>query len=305
VVLSVAHPSPIEADDVSIVPGSATDNRVLLAAAQDNVDSAAAGPRGRGGVPGITALSSQPHEEIIQAAVANGCDVISASHGRRGLSRLLAGSVTQSAGPLEHSGAGAAARCAAIVLPAGACGFDLHQRDRTPLIRIERAPMYSAVFARGTIMKLSTSRYMARNISGMMTQARRSTALQLERLSHTADDQFADGFNEMIADLEMSFRNEEAAMEALDYPALRSHREQHARALSALHHASRRSKARYRARARSARTAAEVLLLHRSTMDWRWPPTAAGAPAVRRVPGRRPCRAMPRRPHHNRGPARV
>jgi nucleotide-binding universal stress UspA family protein len=43
-----------------------------------------------------TALSFLPYEEIIRAADEYGCDVIfMASHGRRGLSRLLAGSQTQ------------------------------------------------------------------------------------------------------------------------------------------------------------------------------------------------------------------
>lgn len=43
-----------------------------------------------------TALSFTPYEEIIDAAAQYQCDVIfMASHGRRGLSRLLAGSQTQ------------------------------------------------------------------------------------------------------------------------------------------------------------------------------------------------------------------
>lgn len=43
-----------------------------------------------------TAYSALPHEEIINAANENKCDLIfMASHGRHGLSRLLAGSVTQ------------------------------------------------------------------------------------------------------------------------------------------------------------------------------------------------------------------
>jgi hemerythrin-like metal-binding protein len=117
-------------------------------------------------------------------------------------------------------------------------------------------------------MKLSTSKYIARSISGMMTQARRTTTLQLERLAHTADDQFADGFNELVADLEMSFRDEEAAMEALNYPALRSHREQHARALSALHHAQPQVEGGDIALGREAlELLPKWLLLHRSTMD--------------------------------------
>jgi hemerythrin len=117
-------------------------------------------------------------------------------------------------------------------------------------------------------MKLSTSKYMARNISGIMTEARCLVAQQMERLSHTADDQFADGFNELVASLEASFRDEEAAMEALNYPALRSHREQHARALSALHHAQPRIEGGDVALGREAlELLPKWLLLHRSTMD--------------------------------------
>jgi hemerythrin-like metal-binding protein len=117
-------------------------------------------------------------------------------------------------------------------------------------------------------MKLSTSKYITRSISGMMTQARRTTSLQMERLAHTADEQFADGFNELVADLEMSFRDEEAAMEALNYPALRSHREQHARALSALHHAQPQVEGGDIALGREAlELLPKWLMLHRSTMD--------------------------------------
>jgi hemerythrin len=117
-------------------------------------------------------------------------------------------------------------------------------------------------------MKLSTSRYMARNMSGMMNEARRSLEEQMERLSRTNDDRFADGFNELVAALEASLRDEEAAMEALNYPALRSHREQHARALGALHHAQPQVEGGDVALGREAlELLPKWLLLHRSTMD--------------------------------------
>jgi hemerythrin-like metal-binding protein len=117
-------------------------------------------------------------------------------------------------------------------------------------------------------MKLSTSKYMARSLSGMMNEARQWATLKMERLSRTGDDQFADGFNELIAGLEASFRDEEAAMEALNYPALRSHREQHARALSALHHAQPQVEGGDIALGREAlELLPKWLLLHRSTMD--------------------------------------
>jgi nucleotide-binding universal stress UspA family protein len=69
VAVSVAQPYPLMASEAAIVTDSALDTRVLLQLAQD---------------------------EIIRAAADNGCDLIyMASHGRRGLSKLLAGSVTQ------------------------------------------------------------------------------------------------------------------------------------------------------------------------------------------------------------------
>jgi hemerythrin-like metal-binding protein len=102
----------------------------------------------------------------------------------------------------------------------------------------------------------------------MMKEARRSMTEQMERLSRTPDDQFADGFNTLVANLESSFRDEESAMEALNYPALRSHREQHARALSALHHAQPHIEAGDIGLGREAlELLPKWLLLHRSTMD--------------------------------------
>jgi hemerythrin-like metal-binding protein len=117
-------------------------------------------------------------------------------------------------------------------------------------------------------MKFSSIPWMARNVSGMMNEARRSMTEQMERLSHTSDDQFADGFNDLVANLETSFRDEESAMEALNYPALRSHREQHARALSALHHAQPQIEGGDIGLGREAlELLPKWLLLHRSTMD--------------------------------------
>jgi hemerythrin-like metal-binding protein len=117
-------------------------------------------------------------------------------------------------------------------------------------------------------MNFNSNTWMARNITGIMNEARRRISTQMERLSHTADDQFAAGFTRLIASLEASFRDEEAAMEALDFPALRSHREQHARALSALHHAELQVEAGDLALGREAlELLPKWLLLHRSTMD--------------------------------------
>lgn len=56
------------------------------------------------GVEAVTALirDDQPHQQIIDAAAERGCDlIVMASHGRRGVSALIMGSVTQKV--LTHS----------------------------------------------------------------------------------------------------------------------------------------------------------------------------------------------------------
>lgn len=157
-------------------------------------------------------------------------------------------------------------------------------------------------------MKFNSTTWMARNIAGMMNEARRALSTEMERLSGTADAQFADGFTELIAGIEASFRDEEAAMEALNYPALRSHREQHARALSALHHAQPQVEGGDVALGREAlELLPEWLLLHRSTMD-------LALACAARPPGDRPRRRQgdsyagrgsERRARYQRGPTHV
>lgn len=98
VAFSVAQPYPqlpaIEgAMTIDPVTESAEQQALALSYAQSVADLAAAA-----GVPGEShiALSFAPHEEIVRAADEYHCDVIfMASHGRRGVNRLLAGSETQ------------------------------------------------------------------------------------------------------------------------------------------------------------------------------------------------------------------
>jgi hemerythrin-like metal-binding protein len=53
----------------------------------------------------------------------------------------------------------------------------------------------------------------------------------------TSDDHdFLPRFRTLAAALEETFATEESWMEEIDYPATRSHREQHARVLSGMHH---------------------------------------------------------------------
>ncbi len=50
------------------------------------------------------------------------------------------------------------------------------------------------------------------------------------------DATFIRRFRALVALLEEAFATEESWMEEVDYPAIRSHREQHARVLSGMHH---------------------------------------------------------------------
>lgn len=151
-------------------------------------------------------------------------------------------------------------------------------------------------------MKFSSATWVARNVAEMMNEARGNMSAQMERLSRTPDEQFSAGFTDLIATIEASLRDEEAVMEALNYPALRSHREQHARALSALHHAQPQVEGGDIALGREALALLpKWLLLHRSTMDLalaaatrpaagrsrRHTATMVAAPALERRGGRR------------------
>ena len=69
-----------------------------------------------------------------------------------------------------------------------------------------------------------------------MDDAHKALLAELARLDAAPDDQFGAGFLALITALERDFQGEEALMEKIDFPALRSHREQHARVLSGLHH---------------------------------------------------------------------
>jgi hemerythrin len=57
----------------------------------------------------------------------------------------------------------------------------------------------------------------------------------LSKQASLADDAFRDSYQQFVATLEQAFRTEEQWMEDIEFPSLKSHREQHARVLSALH----------------------------------------------------------------------
>lgn len=98
VALSVAEPYPVvPVVDGALVIDPGVDSRELQAQARAQAEAVATLARAAG-VPcsAEVALSFEPHEEIIAAVARHRCDVIfMASHGRRGIGRLLAGSVTQ------------------------------------------------------------------------------------------------------------------------------------------------------------------------------------------------------------------
>jgi nucleotide-binding universal stress UspA family protein len=105
VAFSVAQPYPIvPAVDGAMMIDAGVDSTELQDMARHAVEEVARAAQ-LAGVPcePHTALSFLPYEEIIRAAEEYQCDVIfMASHGRRGLSRLLAGSQTQKVLAYSH-----------------------------------------------------------------------------------------------------------------------------------------------------------------------------------------------------------
>lgn len=101
-----------------------------------------------------------------------------------------------------------------------------------------------------------------------MDDAHKAFVEKLARLATVPDSEFGAGLHALIAEIERLFREEEALMEGIDFPALQSHREQHARVLSALHHV---VPDVMRGDCSSARKVIELMpqwfLFHLSTMD--------------------------------------
>ena len=96
--LAVAEPYPYSSmADEGVIPDSATNDNDMLALAQTYVDRIKAAAE-QAGVPCETfvSLAVDPATEIIDSAARHRCDVVfMASHGRRGIQKLLLGSVTQ------------------------------------------------------------------------------------------------------------------------------------------------------------------------------------------------------------------
>lgn len=95
--LSIVPPDPVALSAEGALATSADGADALLAQAEANVGRVAAAAA-QAGVPCTTqtGYGYSPAEKIVEAAKRCGCDLVfMASHGRRGLSRLIAGSVTQ------------------------------------------------------------------------------------------------------------------------------------------------------------------------------------------------------------------
>jgi hemerythrin len=72
---------------------------------------------------------------------------------------------------------------------------------------------------------------------GEMDRAHQHLLDRLDELASLPDAQFYAAMSALTAAIEADFRAEEELMEQIAFPDLHQHREQHARVLSALHHA--------------------------------------------------------------------
>jgi nucleotide-binding universal stress UspA family protein len=103
VTLSVVEPYPLVGTEGAMALDLDAALNQLQQAARGYVERAAQEAEAAGvACHAVTTFSAMPHDEIIKVAEQNQCDLIfMASHGRRGLGRLVFGSVTQNV--LAHS----------------------------------------------------------------------------------------------------------------------------------------------------------------------------------------------------------
>jgi nucleotide-binding universal stress UspA family protein len=98
VILAVGQPQPpIATAEAAMAIDPGVDDETLLAAANEHARRVADAARPEGvRCSALAVLDYSPADAILATAEGRGCDLIfMGSHGRRGLSRLLAGSVTQ------------------------------------------------------------------------------------------------------------------------------------------------------------------------------------------------------------------
>jgi nucleotide-binding universal stress UspA family protein len=96
--LAVAEPYPYSPlAEPAFLPDPVTYDKGVLEVAQTYADRVKAAAE-QAGVPceTFTALATDPAKEIVDTAARQGCDIVfMASHGRRGIQKLILGSVTQ------------------------------------------------------------------------------------------------------------------------------------------------------------------------------------------------------------------
>lgn len=68
-----------------------------------------------------------------------------------------------------------------------------------------------------------------------MNEVHRDLLAQINALLKGSDSAVAQGMERLVELMERDFRDEEVLMEQINYPGIRSHMEQHARVLAALH----------------------------------------------------------------------
>jgi len=101
-----------------------------------------------------------------------------------------------------------------------------------------------------------------------MDAAHKAFVEEMGNLLEMPDEKFSAGLPAFIAATERDFREEEDMMERLNYPGLQSHREQHARVLSALHHVVPDfMKGNYTSARRAIELLPQWFMFHLSTMD--------------------------------------
>lgn len=91
----------------------------------------------------------------------------------------------------------------------------------------------------------------------------------LDMLAASSDEEFRAKYGNFVNQVEQAFRKEELWMEEIDFPALRHHREQHARVLGALHntHFQVMNGEIQQGREIADRLLPQWFVLHASTMD--------------------------------------
>lgn len=97
VAVSVLQPYPLVSMGDAAVPDIGTYEARMMVITRDNVERVAAAAHAAGvACQTVTSLAASPYQAIVETAQKHGCDaIVMASHGRKGLDKLLLGSETQ------------------------------------------------------------------------------------------------------------------------------------------------------------------------------------------------------------------